>query len=165
MSPHDEPTPDPGLPPDLSEYDTLPHDAHEWFLSDHPWAKAERVRRRVAHFAHQQQIAGEVQAWTEKIDRLQPGVTGQEFERTVRKLAKTMRPMADASQLRAQVESAEPDELAVEEARRNLVLWRRNGGDDTYEYPLRLTGPGAAAYSPPASGFVDSSDTDHQDQA
>lgn len=154
MSRQDEPAgPDPA--PDLSRYDTLPHDAFEWFLSDHPWAQAERERRRDAHFASEQQRAGEVQAWTEKIDQLQPGTTSREFEASVRRLAELVRPMADDSNLRAQVESAEPDELFVEEERRRLVMRRRNEGDDAYEYPAYLTGPGAAMCPPPASGFRD----------
>lgn len=151
MSREDQPGPGPA--PDLSEYDTLPHDAFEWFLSDHPWAQAERERRRQAHFTSEQQLAGEVQAWTEKIDRLQPGSTSPEFEQTVRRLAATLRPTADASQLRTQVRSAEPDELAVQEERRRLAIRRRNEGDDAYEYPAYLTGPGAAMFPPPASGF------------
>lgn len=143
----------PGPAPDLSRYDTLPHDALEWFLSDHPWAKAERVRRREAHYAGELQRAGEVHAWTEKIDQLEPGVTGKEFERSARKLAELMRPMADDSRLRAQVESAEPDELFVEEERRRLVIHRHADGDDAYQYPVWLTGQGAAMCLPPGSGF------------
>jgi len=139
-------------PPDLSRYSTVPLEAWEWFLSDHPWAVAERRRRRAAYFAEQQESAEKVRAWTDKIEHLEPGSTSRDFEAAVRKLAATMRPMADDSQLRSEVDEAEPDELAVAEQRRTLERHRRNAGDD-YTYPAHLIGPGAAAYPPPASGF------------
>lgn len=140
-------------PPDLSEYSAVPDDAHEWFLSDHPWAVAERRRRRTAHFETEQRTAAEVRAWTDKIDNLEPGTTSGDFEAAVRRLADSMRPMADQSQLRAQVDAAEPDEIAVLEARRLFEIRRRNSGDFDYEYPAHLIGAAAAAYPPPASGF------------
>jgi hypothetical protein len=34
--------------PDLSEYSVIDDVGYEWFLSDHPWAVAERTRRRTA---------------------------------------------------------------------------------------------------------------------
>lgn len=151
MQPPEFPTP--GSAPDLTEYDVMSYDALEWLLSDHPWAKAERQRRRETHFANEQQLATKVQAWTDKIDRLQPGSTTPEFEQTARRLAATLRPQANASQLRTQDQSAKPDELTVEEERHRLVLRRRNEGDDAYEYPPYLTGPAAARYPPPTSGF------------
>ena len=64
-----------------------------------------------------------------------------------------MRPIADEQQLRSHLDAAEPDELRVQRLRQQWVTHKQVRGEDTYHYPTHLTGPSAAAYPPPASGF------------
>lgn len=150
--------PDPGPSPDLSRYSSLPDDAYEWFLSDHPWAVAERHRRRTEHYERERQNATEVLAWTEKIDRLEPERVSRDFDGPARRLAESLRPMANKTLERNEAESAVPDEISIIEDRRRLEISRRVSGEvDDYTYPAHLIGPGAAAYPPPASGFPDDS--------
>jgi hypothetical protein len=140
--------------PDLSRYDTLPIAAYEWFLSDHPWAVAERHRRRTEYYDRERQNATEVLAWTDKIDHLEPGTKPiRDFDGNARRLAEIMRPMADKTLLRNEAEAAVPDEVSVLESRRQLEISRRVSGDFDYTYPAHLIGPGSADYPPHASGF------------
>jgi len=150
---------DPGPSPDLSRYDSVPDDAYEWFLSDHPWAVAERHRRRADYYERERQNAAEVLAWTDKIDRLEPGARIIDFDGAARRLAESLRPMASKTLQRNEADSAVPDEISIVEDRRRLEISRQNSDPD-YTYPEHLIGPGAAAYPPPASGFPsDSSPT------
>ncbi|MFG1913019.1 hypothetical protein [Kribbella sp. NPDC048928] len=147
-------SPDLGPAPDLSNYDTLKADAYEWFLSDHPWAVAERERRAAEYYREELDRAAHVQAWATKIDLAERGTLGRDFEGNVRRLAEIMRPMAEKAQQRAEEESAVPREDAVLEDRRRLEISRQVSDEPDYTYPEHLTGPGAAAYPPPASGFT-----------
>jgi hypothetical protein len=148
--------PDPGPSPDLSRYSSLPDDAYEWFLSDHPWAVAERHRRHTEYYERERQNATDVLAWTEKIDQLEPSSTSRDFDGAARRLAESLRPMANKTLERNEADSAVPAEVSIIEDRRRLEISRRVSGDvDDYTYPAHLIGPGAAAYPPPASGFPD----------
>jgi hypothetical protein len=145
-----------GPMPDLSTYDALPDDAYEWLLSDHPWARTERIRRRAAATGAKLDNASRVRDWTDRIseaDLQQRYANEPAFARNLDELAELMRPRADRQQLRTHLDDAEPDELRVLRLRQNLVTHRHVRGDDTYEYPAHLIGPSAAAYPPPASGF------------
>lgn len=147
---------DPGPAPDLTEYSVIPDDAYEWWLSDHPWARTARQQRMRDYHAEQQRSASTARDWTNKMDSADldtryPAIPGA--AESMRRLSEIMRPIADEQQLRAQLESAEPDEVMVARYRRELVTRKRVAGDDDYEYPPHLIGPGAAAYPPPTSGF------------
>lgn len=130
--------PDPGPCPDLSRYGTLREGHYEWFLSDHPWAVAERRRRRAAYYERKRDQAVQARAWV--------GATDTSLEGAA--LAEILGPMADEAALRAQVDEAEPDELWVDRLRREHELVVRISEPD-YHYPGHLIGPGAAAYPPP----------------
>ncbi|MEN3308924.1 MAG: hypothetical protein V7603_5126 [Micromonosporaceae bacterium] len=139
--------------PDLSKYSAIEDDAYEWFLSDHPWAVAERTRRRAASATAELEDAAKVRAW---VDRTRAAdAAGDLSDRpdgwrdSLVRLAESMGPVADENQLRTTLESAEPDDVWVAGLRRKLETRRRVAGDDAYVYPAHLIGPGAAAYPPP----------------
>lgn len=143
-------TADPG--PDLTGYDTVPPDAYEWFLSDHPWAAAERRRRHAEYYGRARQNAADVLAWADKVVALGP--TGdRSFDPAARGLAAMIRPHADKAHLRNEMASAVPDDVDVLELRHQFENHRHADGEYGYSYPAHLTGAGAAAYPPPASGF------------
>jgi hypothetical protein len=48
--------------PDLSGYSVTDRAAYEWYLSDHPWARTERLRRAEADCAGAVARAAEVRA-------------------------------------------------------------------------------------------------------
>ena len=147
---------DPGPAPDLSQYDTLPDDAYEWYLSDHPWARAERIRRIDAARTAELRNASDVRDWTDRIDGLDLQARyprDRDIAENLRGLAALMRPIADQQQLRAHLAGAEPDEVSVRRLREDWVTRQQVEGNDTYHYPTHLTGPGAGAYPPPVSGF------------
>jgi hypothetical protein len=143
--------------PDLSKYavDQLRgDDAWEWYLSDHPWAVAERTRRRAAELQRELETAQKVQAWIERTQAADAG--GELVDRpdgwrdSLVALAEGMAPVVADNHTRASVESAIPDELWVADQRRKLETTRRvSGVDRDYVYPAHLTGPAAAAYPPP----------------
>ncbi|MER7015323.1 hypothetical protein ABT324_28150 [Saccharopolyspora sp. NPDC000359] len=143
-------------PPDLSSYDTSDPAAYEWLLSDHPWARAERVRRRAATTDAELATTTAVRAWTDRIDALDPTTRPLDpaFTQRMRKLARIMRPLADQRETRVQHAAETPDDVLVQELRSKWEISRRVGDDPDYRYPPHLIGPGAAAYPPPASGFA-----------
>ena len=63
-------------------------------------------------------------------------------------LAGLLRPSADVAGVRAEVRSAEPDDLVVHRDREAYVRERCVRGED-YHYPAHLVGPGAVNYLPP----------------
>jgi hypothetical protein len=147
---------DPGPAPDLSTYDTLPDDAYEWLLSDHPWARAERIRRAEFGQDFERRNASDVRTWTDRIqetDLHERYPHNPEIAKNLQGLAAIMRPMADKQQLRANLESAVPDDVRVQQLRAKWVTHKNVRGEDAYHYPQHLLGAGAAAYPPPESGF------------
>jgi hypothetical protein len=142
--------------PDLSGYPitTAPCDpAYEWYLSDHPWAVAERARRREAELRYELDAAHNVQKWIERTQAAD--ADGKLADRppgwrdSLVALAEGMAPVVADNHTWASVASAEPDDLWTANARRKLETARRVSGDDDYTYPAHLLGPGAAAYPPP----------------
>lgn len=138
---------------DLSGYDATSDDAAEWILSDHPWAIAERGRRRRAWADKEIADAAKILTW---VDRTHSSDAAGELDArpagwrdNLVKLAELTGPMADQARLRAAIEAAEPDDVWVTEQRRRHETHRQVAGDDAYTYPARLLGPGAAAYPPP----------------
>lgn len=150
----------PGPAPDLTDYDTTASAAaHEWFLSDHPWAVAERTRRRLAWAARGQAHAAATREWADRTraadDAGQLAGRPDGWRDNLVALAKLMGPIADRSQLEAVLDEVTPDEAYVAEERR---FWETHirvsvDGPEDYTYPTHLTGPGAAAYPPPPEGF------------
>lgn len=130
---------DPGPAPDLSHYDGLDCDdheaAHEWLISDHPWACAERDRRREAYLALLRERVITLRGW------LTPRTTDRPDPRV--KLGTTALPLAEEQLAQAE----QPIDMRTE--REDWAMTRRRG----YTYPAHLIGPGAAAYPPPAGGF------------
>jgi hypothetical protein len=154
---------DPGPAPDLSTYNTQPDDAYEWLLSDHPWARAERIRRVARGWDADLRNADAVHEWTDRIDGTDLDARyahNPEIAENLRGLAGLMRPIADEQRVRTHLDSAISDEDRVYRLRQQWVTHRHVQGDDDYWYPARLRGPGAAAYPPPASGFRPAAATD-----
>jgi hypothetical protein len=121
---------------------------YEWLLSDHPDARAERDWRRNRHYQQQRDTAADIAAWARRIGADPP----QRHTSAARDLAATIGPHATQSAIRAEVESAEPDELCVARLRAEFETHRRvhwDNPDPSYRYPACLTGPGAASYPPP----------------
>ena len=131
---------------ELHDRDVTDNAFHEWLLSDHPDAKAERDRRRAATYQAETKRAAAVRAWADKINA-QP-----DAPQTLRDLAASMGPQADQTAARAQARYAEPDDFYVARTRAQhetrLQVSCAPGSWD-YRYPAHLTGPGAAAYPPP----------------
>lgn len=126
--------------PDLGGYPTTDDDAFEWLLSDHPGAAAERRRRAEVRHVEETTRAARIRQWSEGVDRRGPGAGSA--------LADLLRPSPDLAGLRAEVRSAEPDDLAVHHDRAAYVRERCARGED-YHYPAHLVGPDAANYPPP----------------
>jgi hypothetical protein len=157
-------TPDPagdlGPAPDLSDYDTTASAAaYEWLLSDHPWAVAERNRRRETNAARDLADAAQVRDWA---DRTHAADAAGDLARhpaayrdNLTRLADSMGPSADRAQLRHTLNAAAPDDVWVAEERHRWAVHMSVSGEgpDDYTYPARLIGPGAAAYPPPPEGF------------
>ncbi len=75
--------------PALADLDTADDAACEWLLSDHPWAQAERSRRRGAYHARELREVDEVLAVTRRLQRdLDPGCALYRLARTVERLAR-----------------------------------------------------------------------------
>ena len=125
--------------PDLRGYPTTDDDAYEWLLSDHPWAVAERRRAEVRRIEETTRAA-QLQQWIDTLDRSVQGAGSA--------LAGLLRPSADLAGVRAEVRSAEPDDLAVHRDRAAFVRERCARGED-YHYPAHLLGSGAVDYPPP----------------
>jgi hypothetical protein len=120
---------------------------YEWLLSDHPAARAERDYRRGAHYQWQQETAADITAWAGRIS-----ADPDQHTRAARDLATTIGPDAADSAIRAEIDSAEPDEVFVAQLREEFEIHRRvhwDNPDPSYRYPAHLTGPGAANYPPP----------------
>jgi len=130
-----------GPAPDLSGYPATDDDVYEWLLSDHPWARAERRRRAQDRHTEDTTRAAQVRHWVDTTDQHSPGAPG-------RTLAELLRPSADETHLRAEIRSAEPDDLSVQHDRKAYEQERRAGGED-YHYPAHLIGPDAVRYPPP----------------
>jgi hypothetical protein len=159
---------DPGSAPDLSTYDTRLDDAYEWLLSDHPWARAERIRRAARGWDADLRNADAVREWTDRIegadlDDRYPH--NPEIAENLRGLAGLMHPIADEQRVRTHLDSAISDEERVYQLRQEWVTHRHAEGDHDYWYPAKLRGPGAAAYPPPASGFRPAAAADERTDA
>ena len=115
--------------PDLRGYPTTDDDAYEWLLSDHPWAAAERRRRAEVRRIEETTRAARIRQWSDTVDRRGPGAGSA--------LADLLRPSADLAGVRAEVRSAEPDDLAVHRDREAYVRERCARGED-YHYPAHL---------------------------
>ena len=102
--------------PDLSGYPTTDDDVYEWLLSDHPWAAAERRRRAEGRYVEETARASRVRQWSEDVDQRGSGAGSA--------LADLLRPSADVAGLRAEVRSAEPDDLAVHRDRETYARER-----------------------------------------
>ena len=117
----------------------------EWLLSDHPWATAERQRRRSDHFERELTEADEVLAIT---GRLAADPAASE---PLARLAARLDPSARRSAMAAEIDSVVDDATFVAEARRRLENARQAGGDVDDRYPAHLTGAEAALVDPPTS--------------
>jgi hypothetical protein len=128
---------------DLHHRSTLDDAFHEWLLSDHPDAKAERDRRRSAHLHREHGTAADVAAWADRVS-----AEPERHTQMARDLAATIGPMARASAIRAEIDQAEPDDAYVARKRAEFEshMWWVH---PDYRYPAHLTGPSAAGYSPP----------------
>ena len=120
---------------------------YEWLLSDHPGARAERDYRRNSYYQHHRQVAADIAAWASRI-----GADPDRHTQAARDLATTIGPHAAESAMRADIESAEPDETCVARLREEFETYRHvhwDHPDPDYRYPAHLTGPSAASYPPP----------------
>ncbi len=138
---------------DLHGRSTTDHAFYEWLLSDHPDAQAERAWRRSAYLASARQTAADIAGWAARVTAEPGRHTG-----AARDLAATIGPRAADSATRAEIESAEPDDLYVARLRAEYethmhVHW--DNPDPGYRYPAHLAGPGAAAYPPPSQAESD----------
>jgi hypothetical protein len=143
-------------PEDKVERATIRALWREWLLSDHPWARVERIHRAAHGWDAELRNASKVRDWTDRIqgsDLRERYPHNPEIAENLRGLAELMRPIADEQQLRAHLESAVPDDVRVQRLREKWVTHKRVQGEDGYRYPVHLLGPVAAAYPPPASGF------------
>jgi hypothetical protein len=131
-------------PPDLSERGGAAF--YEWLLSDHPWAAAERQRRREASFARR---AAE-RARVREITGRWPADAPEEIAR----MRETLGRLTDGQAERDRWDKAVDEEIDLENMRRQLEVHRRVSGDDPdYRYPDRYCGPGADQYPPPPSAL------------
>ena len=128
--------------PPLPQLDTGDQAAYEWLLSAHPWAVAERDRRRRDHHARELDETGEVLAIIERLATL-------DEDHPLHQLAVTVTPSAQRRALEADVDDAEPDDTRTAEARRRLELHRRSSGDFDYVYPPELIDSIAVLRHPP----------------
>ncbi len=143
------------LTPDLANYGTGMEKEYEWLLSDHPWARAERIRRATDFYA------AELHADPEPTEPPRPGephpIVEEEISGVPSELAESVGglaeplvdPVADPHQLPYTVGDAEPDEVAVLRRRIEYVEYRREHGDPNYQYPNDYVGPAAAEHAPP----------------
>ena len=137
---------------DLHGRSTTDHAFYEWLLSDHPDARAERQWRRGTYLESARQTAADIADWAAR-------VTAEPERHTpaARDLAATIEPHAAASATRAEIESAEPDDLYAARLRAEFETHMHvhcDNPDPGYRYPAHLTGPSAAAYPPPAEADI-----------
>lgn len=130
--------------PPLDALDIADDDAYTWLLSAHPWAVAERARRRHAHHARELAEAADVLA---AADRLRSA--GLDADHPLAGLPDRVDPLARRAALVADVDAAEADDTATAEARRRWETTRRASGDLDYRYPPELADPATAAGYPP----------------
>ena len=131
----------------LNSRSTTDDPFYEWLLSDHPDAQAERDYRRGARYQRQRGTAADIAAWADRIS-----ADPDRHTRGARDLAATIGPRAADSAMRAEIDSAEPDEVFVARLRQEFEIHRHvhwDNPDPSYRYPAHLTGPGAASYPPP----------------
>jgi len=146
---------DPRPAPDLASYGTGMGEEYEWLLSDHPWARAERIRRATDFYA------AELSADLEPTEAPRPGephpIVEEEISGVPSELAESVGglaeplvdPAADPHQLPYTVGDAEPDEVAVLHQRLEYAEYRRAHGEPDYQYPSDYVGPAAAEHLPP----------------
>jgi len=113
--------------------------AHEFLLSDHPAAKAERLARLAAHHARRTADSDAITASRARIATFGDGVPAN-----LHNLAESMGRLDDRAWLRDAAEHAEPDEVWVARARQRFTHTARTWGDDP---DYRYLGP-AAAHQP-----------------
>ena len=131
--------------PPLDDRSTAAADFYEWLLSDHPWAAAERQRRRTSHLKRELAETDEVLAITARVR--QAPAAGEHVHR----LAQTVEPLARRAALAAEICALVDDATYVAIARQRLETSRRVAGDSDYRYPTQLTGPQPAGIPPPDS--------------
>lgn len=135
---------------DLHDRPTTNHACCQWLLSGHPDARAERHWRRGTYLESAQQTAADFADWAARVSADPGGHTP-----AARDLAASIGPRAAASATRAEIESAEPDDLYVARLRKQFETHMHahpGSPDPRYRYPDWLTGPGAARYPPPDPG-------------
>lgn len=134
----------------MTEYPPLPQlssaddAAYEWLLSDHPWAVAERARRRAAHHARELADADEALTITERLSAT------PDAGDPLHHVAEHVDRIARRAALTADVDDAEDLDAWTARIRAQYVTGRRVAGDWDYEYPAHLLGPSAADYPPPS---------------
>jgi len=139
--------------PDLSDYTVSRPDQMEWYLSDHPWAAAERTRRRAAICAREVERAATVRGWIERTH--QADAAGELVDRpdgwrdSLVGLAGSMEPVVAENHQHALAEAALSDAEWVARERRRLETHHQVASEPDYTYPTHLLGPGAGAYPPP----------------
>ena len=132
---------------DLHGRPTTDHACCEWLLSDHPDARTERQWQRGTYLESARQTAADIADWAAQVSA-DPGRHTQ----AARDLAATIGPRAAASATRAEIDSAEPDDLYVARLRAEFETHMHahpGSPDPGYRYPAHLTGPAAAGYPPP----------------
>lgn len=130
--------------PPIAQVDPSDDEAfHEWLLSDHPWAAAERQRRRSAYRARELSAADEVLAITSRL------TSNPASPDNVRRVAEIVARVANEQAVRVGVDAVFDDETHVTQARHQLEIARHAVGEYHYRYPQRLTGPSAARQPPP----------------
>jgi hypothetical protein len=151
--------------PDLANYGTGMGEEYEWLISDHPWAKAERVRRAADYFAAELEeddatvVEESERAAAAEASAPHPPAAVEAFSGVPPELSDAVGGLAeppgaadltvDHNQLPYEVADAEPDEQAVVRYRREYEEYRRANGEPGYEYPAHYVGAAAADHPPP----------------
>src|SRR4029450_2953464 len=109
-----------------------------WLLSDNPKAVIERRRRRATHKADQEAA----------LEALREGwrVLNKKYseDEVLQEIAAALHSQWTNFQIQVSVDDAEPDDLAVIEARRRLESYMRSEGErPDYTYPNIYVGPHA----------------------
>jgi hypothetical protein len=150
---------DPRPDPDLSNYGTGMGPEYEWLISDHPWARAERLRRAADYFAGDEldpegfpgpePTPDAPDAVPDLVSDELAGVPASLGD-AVGGLVEHVDPVVDRNQLRYVTGDAEPDEVAVDRSRREYEDYRREAGEPEYRYPAHYIGAEAARHAPPS---------------
>uniref|UniRef100_UPI003F49AB27 hypothetical protein n=1 Tax=Actinokineospora sp. CA-119265 TaxID=3239890 RepID=UPI003F49AB27 len=141
--------------PDLSAWDSSSPAAQEWLLSDHPWARAERARRRAAAAGHDYALLERVRLFVEHIDRATEDLDEVDAETSTRvanTLAELTAPITAQSLLHGARDLDHHGVNTIDTDRERWVALQRDTGDRGYRYPQTLLGPAAADVPPP--GFT-----------